>query len=162
MWELLVDWVLGAGYFLPFPLQKNPKPNKKPHQSEEMRTLAGREGSGELWGLPKTLLRVKENIWQSVFESSDWKNKAIKKHFSLEPQYFRLFILWLATYWSVQNWGGKKRNGDKWQDRGIAVPTFMWCGRGAWVSSWPSEQSLWNKLGLCLLEVPHLWVLRVP
>lgn len=39
-----------------------------------------REGLGKLWGLPKVLFQVKENIWQSASESSNRKTKQETVH----------------------------------------------------------------------------------
>ena len=38
-----------------------------------------REGLGKLWGLPKVLFQMKENIWQSASESSNQKTKQERK-----------------------------------------------------------------------------------
>lgn len=37
-------------------------------------------GLGKLWGLPKVLFQVKENIWQSASESSNRKTKQETVH----------------------------------------------------------------------------------
>lgn len=118
----------------------------------------------ELWSLSKMLLRVKENIRQSLFESSPWKNKAIKKYFTLVPPNFRLFIPWLVTTNLCPFERGRKemeRSGRI--ERGIAVQQPI--GRPfsvARMHEFPAGQVnifLWSKLGLSLLEVLRLWEL---